>query len=124
MRALYRLGLKRLNGLYLPAHIICFWLELLEMVLNLVDDCGVFELRAVGCKVDGLGTVTEKLHFAADIVIALFKGCEGRRSLTFEAKRSADFGPIDFQGSTALERIVDKLAGRETQCFVLGWPKR
>lgn len=54
-RALHSLHLKRLNGFDLPSHIVCSWLERLEVSLDLVDYGRVVEGAAIVLEVDGLG---------------------------------------------------------------------
>jgi hypothetical protein len=57
--------------------IVGLGLEGLEVLLNLVDDRGVFQDGAVVAEVDAGGLVLQNLQSAAGIVIALLEVAEG-----------------------------------------------
>lgn len=72
------------------------------MLLDLVDDLGVFEDRAVVPEVDGLGLVGEHLDFAAGIVVAFFEGREGGGGAAAEVELGGDFAPVELCGCSSL----------------------
>ncbi len=82
-RALDRLAFKRLNGFYLPAHIISCRLERTELLLDIVDDGLVLKDAAVLAEVNRLRLFGKDRDFAAGVVVALFEGLQGSGSLTF-----------------------------------------
>ena len=55
LRALHSLHLKSLDGLDLPGHIVCGWLERLEVSLDLVNNRRVVQGATVVLKIDGSG---------------------------------------------------------------------
>ena len=92
------------------------------MLLDLVDDGLVLELRAVGGEVYRLGCFRKDLDFSAGVVVSLLEGCESGCGLAFEAEGGADFGPVDFEGCASLERdcglVLPSREGRRLETIV------
>lgn len=108
LSALDGLGLEGLDRLDLPVHIVCLGLEGIVALLDLIDDGGVLEDRAVVGEIDSLRLLGEHRYFAACIVIALLERLKGGSSVAFEAQLRSNLGPVKLEGGAAL-RLIDEL---------------
>lgn len=72
------------------------------MLLNLVDNGGVLEDGLVVCEVYLGRLLRESLNTATGIFVALLKGLEGVRGGSLESEGLGNFGPVKFEGCTAL----------------------
>jgi hypothetical protein len=100
--ALNSLRLECLNRLDLPAHIVCLWLESVELLLDVVDDSLVLENAAVVLEVDGRSLLGEDGDFATRVVVALLEGLESGSSVALKAQLRADLCPVELEGGAAL----------------------
>lgn len=81
LSTLYGLCLESFDSLELPVDVVCRWLELLEVLLNLVDHGGVLEGVAEMLEVDGLRHVAELIDLSSRVIVAFLKGREGSSGL-------------------------------------------
>jgi hypothetical protein len=100
------LCLKSLNRLNLSSNIVCRGFERVEMLLDFVDDGLIFEDGTVVREVNFRGLFGELGHSAAGILVALLEGLEGSDSLATETEGAGDFGPVELERCTSLQRKV------------------
>ena len=103
---LQRLGLESLNCLDLPCHIDSLGLEVVESLLDLIHNGGVFQDAAVVGEVDSLRLLAEHEDLPARIIVALLEGLEGSGSVSFETKLGRELGPVELESGAALLMIV------------------
>ena len=73
LSTLHSLRLESLDRFQLPVDIVCSWLELLEMLLDLVYDCGVLEGLAVVLEVNSLRQVAKLVESSSRVVVTLLE---------------------------------------------------
>jgi hypothetical protein len=100
------LRLKSFNRLNLSSNIVCRGLERIEMLLDLVDDGLVLQDGTIVSEVDFGGLFGELGHSATGILVTLLEGLEGGDGLAPETKRAGNFGPVELERCTSLERKV------------------
>jgi hypothetical protein len=74
------------------------------MFLDLINNSLVLQNRTVVCKVDFGGLFRELGYSATGILVALLEGLEGSDGLTTETEGGGDFGPVELERCTSLER--------------------
>jgi hypothetical protein len=102
LRALDSLGLERLDGLDLAAHVVRGRLEGLELLLDLVDDGRVLERAAVSGEVDRLRQLRQLLNLAAGVIVALLEGDEGVGCIAAQAELAGQLGPVELESCASL----------------------
>ena len=79
-------------------------LEGIEMLLDFINNGLILQDRTVVCKVDFGGLLGELGYSTTGILVALLEGLEGRDSLAAKTEGGGDFGPVELQRCTSLER--------------------
>ncbi len=82
--------------------IIGLWFEAFEVVLDLVNDGGVFQESPVVAEVDVLLLILKDLHLSSGIIVSLLEGCEGGGSASAEAEGGLQLAPVELHGRAGL----------------------
>jgi hypothetical protein len=84
------------------------------MLLDLINNGLVLQNRTVVCEVDFGGLFGKLDNSATGVLIALLEGLKGGDSLASKTKRRCNFGPVELERCTSLERrYILAMIGRE-----------